>query len=389
VKIGYYCGLKLLRCGATLIATSRFPHDCAMRYAKEPDFDQWKPRLHIYGLDLRDLKSVVRFCDLISRRYHRLDIIINNAAQTVRRPPAFYRHLMPLEMKRPEELPAAIRQIVQPDVHRDAHGLPLHMRLIRNSAEQRGPTVTLPEPDGGPGSEATSPTNALTPKAAGQGTAIASAPFTDSSVSAAVMEAAGNLSAAMSQLAVVPGDEKHDVREFPPGYFDVNGQQLDLRKTNSWVLLLDQVEPTELLEVFAINALAPFIINSRLKHVMMRVPDVDKYIINVSAMEGKFYRHKGPHHPHTNMAKAALNMMTRTSAQDYAASRIYMNSVDTGWINDENPFEKAQHIARTNFQTPIDEIDAMARILDPILTGIATGKNEWGKFLKDYRETEW
>lgn len=150
-----------------------------------------------------------------------------------------------------------------------------------------------------------------------------------------------------------------------------------------------------------VNAIAPFVLNSRLKP-LMETPTVrpDRYIINVSAMEGKFYRYKMPNHPHTNMAKAALNMLTRTSSEDLAKkSRIFMNSVDTGWINDENPLEKASKIAKTNlFQTPIDEIDAAARILDPIFVGVnadeestngESGAKEYGKFYKDYKETEW
>ncbi len=83
VKIGFHCGLKLLRCGATVIATSRFPHDTAKRYAQEADFSQWRERLHVYGLDLRDLRSVTRLTDMIASRYPRLDVIVNNAAQVL------------------------------------------------------------------------------------------------------------------------------------------------------------------------------------------------------------------------------------------------------------------------------------------------------------------
>eukprot|EP00804_Cyclotella_cryptica_P021970 CCRYP_000913-RA/>CCRYP_000913-RA protein AED:0.02 eAED:0.02 QI:1956/1/1/1/1/1/2/63/155 len=153
-----------------------------------------------------------------------------------------------------------------------------------------------------------------------------------------------------------------------------------------------------------VNAIAPFVLNSRLKPLMEAPKNdpnrSDRYIINVSAMEGKFYRYKMPNHPHTNMAKAALNMLTRTSAEDLATkSRIFMNSVDTGWINDENPLEKASKIAKTNlFQTPIDEVDAAARILDPVFVGVNAdkeasgeerGMKDYGKFFKDYKETEW
>jgi NAD(P)-dependent dehydrogenase (short-subunit alcohol dehydrogenase family) len=194
------------------------------------------------------------------------------------------------------------------------------------------------------------------------------------------------------------------VAALPLGRLDVNGQQIDLRTSNSWLLKLDAVSTPELVEVFAINTLAPFLLNARLQPLLAataakRPPDSSAtsdveggaFIVNVSAMEGKFYRHKTPNHPHTNMAKAALNMMTRTSAADLAKShRIYMTAVDTGWINDENPRDKAARNAEVNhFQTPIDEIDAAARVLHPVFEGLTTGSPKFGVFLKDYAETEW
>jgi NAD(P)-dependent dehydrogenase (short-subunit alcohol dehydrogenase family) len=160
---------------------------------------------------------------------------------------------------------------------------------------------------------------------------------------------------------------------------------------NSWRMQLADVPTAEMLEVQLVNSVAPFILCSKLKPLMLRTPGRDKHIVNVSAMEGKFSRHtKTDKHPHTNMAKAALNMMTLTSARDYVLDGIHMNAVDTGWVTDEDPAQlSARKQEEHDFQPPLDIVDGAARVMDPVFAGLNSGKHSWGNFLKDYKPTEW
>ena len=336
VKIGYQAGIKLLRSGAQLIVTTRFPRDAAKRYAAEPDFPDWADRLEIFGLDLRHTPSVEAFCREMLAVRPRLDFIINNACQTVRRPPAFYDHMMDGERQSAGALPEHVRKLV--GAYEGLRGYDL---------------LTTRQPAG------------------------------------TIRELAQ--SAELSQVPLLPEEMSDQAHLFPAGRLDQDLQQLDLRDRNSWRLLLAEVPTVELLEVQLVNAVAPFILNARLKPLMTRVPSRDKHIVNVSAVEGQFYRRfKTTRHPHTNMAKAALNMMTRTAATDYHADGIHMNSVDTGWVTDEDPVEiAARKTAEHRFHPPLDIVDGAARICDPIISGINTGQHVWGQFLKDYKVTDW
>jgi len=296
IKIGFQLGLRLLRDGADVIVTTRFPNDAHRRYRAEPDAGGWLDRLRVVALDLRDLQGVEQFADHLVASEPSLDILINNAAQTVRRPLAFYAHLL-------------------------AHEAPA---LLEARAD-----TTLP---------------------------------------------------ALS-----------DPRWFPPARFDAHGQQVDLRPTNSWSQRLGEVGTLEMLEVQLVNAVAPFVLASRLKPLFLRAPFARRFIVNVSAMEGQFGRQtKTSDHPHTNMAKAALNMLTRTAAADYAADGIYMTSVDTGWITDEKPHPAAERAREDGFYTPLDCVDGMARVYDPIARGVnEPGEPFSGVFLKDYAPYPW
>jgi NAD(P)-dependent dehydrogenase (short-subunit alcohol dehydrogenase family) len=303
IKIGFEAARALLEAGARVAITTRFPRDAAQRFDAAIDAGRLshaaRERLEIVALDFLDVRGVMAWIDDRLARGDALDILINNAAQTVRRPAAYYARLAAAE--------------------RAGGALPA------------GPGAPAPED---------APEDAL------------------------------------AALAF-------------PDRANEEGLPLDLRPRNSWVLGAADVEPAELAEVHVINAIVPFLLASRLRPLLTRSRFPDRYIVNVSAMEGVFaYANKQPRHPHTNMAKAALNMFTRTSWPDYLRDGIYLNSVDTGWITQENPHPAKLRAEAGGFCPPLDAIDGAARVIAPILRGVR-GDPIAGAFFKDYEPAPW
>ena len=333
-KIGMYIALRLLRDGAHTTITTRFPRDAVRRFSSLPDAGDWLHRLRVVGIDLRDPAQVVALADAVAAAGP-LDILINNAAQTVRRSPGAYAPLAEAELAPLPEGPL-------PELLTFGHTNDPHPQALAAS--------------------------------------VASHP---------ILAAAASRADELTAAAMTAGSTSLE-RLAAGTAIDAGGLIPDENHVNSWTQHVHEVEPLEMLEVQLANATAPFILISRLRPSMAASPARRKYVVNVSAMEGVFSRrYKGPGHPHTNMAKAALNMLTRTSAGEmFETDGIMMTAVDTGWITDERPHFTKVRLAEEGFHAPLDLVDGAARVYDPIVSGEA-GVDQYGVFLKDYRPSDW
>ena len=605
LKIGYEVVLKLLRDGCFVVATTRFPHDAAERYCKESDYDQWCDRLQIYSLDLLDIPSVYCFVEHLKSKLPYLDILINNAAQTISRPPDFYKHMLPTESVPRHMLDMKQRRLLVPDVTltyclpsfyneskplkrtaampdsptkklklntsscndlssdlleqfkttntseryvvtfpttpEDVFQPPTFVKdasfRVRSSSEElsglekvavtsqtttsshfsntssdksdtskvvlkessnhlrcssetvvsvsQNPFDTLPSSSPlrhetsvtFPSTSNTSSTFAISTASLPTPSVLTPTPFIDSqstgsptlltvpplsgsqtcslgqstlsyassaissvpssslsfvstslpSSSSSTAKPGANLSFSLDGSVMTSSNEdpsppaelssptttkdeidnllpstsgsstssklhiNMDASSFPKGAYDNDGQQIDLRTFNSWKYTLCDVPLREMTNVLTINALGPFILTSQLKSLLKKSPSTRKFIVNVSAMEGQFHRtYKSEFHPHTNMAKAALNMMTRTSGIEYQFDGIFMTAVDTGWVTDERPFQQARHEENKGFKVPLDCVDGAARIYHPIVHGLDPEQTPYfAVFLKDYKPSPW
>lgn len=305
VKVGYATALKILRCGATLVLTSRFPALALEQLHREPDFETWKDRLTVYGLDLRNLNAIRDFIAFYKEQFSSLDILINNAAQTIKYTDEYYTPLIRKEQQ-----------------------------LLENNVFKQ-----------------------LT----GNQTPVAQA---------------------VKELAYEP-------EAYTPVPVNRFGQPVDFREQNSWNAALEDVSTYELIEVNLINHIAPYILIKELKPLMKASAYPEKFIINVTSSEGMFaYENKSIFHPHTNMTKAALNMLTRTSAAGFTKEGIYMSAVDVGWVSTGAIESLRSRQFEQDYIPPLDSVDAAARIMHPIDEGI-NKKYYFGVLLKNYKISDW
>jgi NAD(P)-dependent dehydrogenase (short-subunit alcohol dehydrogenase family) len=604
VKIGFRIALKLLRCGATVLITTRFPSDAADRFLAETDSSRWSSRLHVLALDFRDARTVEVFAAYLTRRLTHLDILINNAAQTVRRPPAYYHHLIDAELslqstgigegsgvsaaKRgmlteyfallrwgnvaTDESVEAADALMGDSLGDKIDGMPRRagkpsavLRIAASVTVATPPDLVAARHSALAIKEDETRTVAAGDAAAGGAahpTAMAVRPVTDAAERKPLPSRDGAMSVltapVLSQVALLSEDAAaKNAALFPQGALDGTGQQLDLRAEHTWSMRLSDVPAVEAAEMMAINAIAPMVLTARLRPLMSAEPpaghpsralgveraegrislalsaqaafsfaftmrgdpsealnltaierelwasatgpsrlsraadsvakwnasaisqaiasadignqaaskartvaippqappqhqaaasaaagaavsagddgegavgadeegfgvntpaDVlamreelramahrpDRFVVQVTAREGMFSpSFKKPFHPHTNAAKAALHMVVRTSAADFAMSRIFMTAVDTGWCSPMQPAHRAAAIEkRDGFLTPVDDVDGAARVLDPIISSIASSLDAeahkgldkapvWGVLLKHYAPHAW
>ena len=345
IKIGFEIAKQLLNYGCKVIVTTRFPKDALLKFKEDKEYNIWKDNLIIYPIDFRLFESTVKFVNYLLNNVSHLDILINNAAQTIRRPTSYYKYLLPIETQKfPEEEEA---------------------KIIKNDYNPRRNQLN----------EEKNNNNSLVSINDMKNKELESLP----------------MSVFASQIKIMEEQEQPDKILMSS---DKQPHEFTQGK-NSWKLELDEVPFEEFMEVQIINAWTPYYLNCKLKPLMEKSPFKDKYIINVTAMEGVFNAFKKTTHPHTNMAKAALNMMTRTCGEYYKKFNIYMTAVDTGWVSSMGELNKLFNKKDFNVfeevfcNVPLDCLDGAMRVLQPVIEGVKNKKYLYGVILKDYKEYHW
>lgn len=306
VKVGFATALKLLRNNANVVLTTRFPALALEQFKQEEDFEKWKDNLIIYGLDLRNLNAINEFIAFYKSKFESLDILINNAAQTIKYTDEYYQPLIRKEENLLDQFSSNKKVIA------NKTAVAAEVKSLEYGFEEK--------------------------------TEIALSRF---------------------------------------------GQPVDNREKTSWNSTLEEISMYELVEVNLINQIAPYFLIKELKPLFFNSEFNERFIVNVTSSEGIFsYTNKTIFHPHTNMTKAALNMMTLTSAKEFAEDSIYMTSVDVGWISTGAKESLRKKQFEEGYIPPLDSVDGASRIFDPIFQGI-NGKSIFGVLLKNYKVTNW
>ena len=353
VKIGYYIATKLLSYGAKVLITSRFPKDTLFKYQQDPEYEKWKNNLVIYPIDFRIFESTIKFVKFINENFPHVDILVNNAAQTIRRTASYYKYLLPTETK--ELNPEDEKKVIKNDYINLQKQLKEGEKSKNSKKEIENSLISLVNNDNPDYKE-------ILP-----------------------------LSVIASQIRIMEEKEQPHVT-----VMGGDGQPYDFSGgKNSWNFEFDEIPFQEFTEVQIINSWTPYYLCVKLKPLMLKSPFTDKYIVNVTAVEGIFNHFKKTTHVHTNMAKAALNMFTRTCGKYLEKENIYMTCVDTGWVSHMGEMNKMldpktqEHSEHEMAIVPLDELDGAMRVLHPIIEGIKNKKYYSGVLLKDYVVSNW
>ena len=359
VKIGYYIATKLLSYGAKVLITSRFPKDALFKFQKDPDYEKWKNNLVIYPIDFRIFESTIKFIQFINDNFPHVDILINNAAQTIRRTASYYKYLLPIETK------DLTKEEDKKIIKNDFINLQKQLKESESTTKLNDPSQAKKEIQN----------------------ALISLVDNKSKEYQEILP----LSVIASQIRIM--EEKSQPHVTVMGG---DGQPYDFSKgKNSWNFEFDEIPFQEFTEVQIINTWTPYYLCVKLKPLMMNSPFPDKYIVNVTSVEGIFNHYKRSSHVHTNMAKAALNMFTRTCGSYLKDIGIYMTCVDTGWVSPMNEMnslldkDKKNSYENEFVNVPLDELDGAMRVLHPIIEGIKNKNYLYGILLKDYVKSPW
>ncbi|KAJ3442781.1 oxidoreductase-like protein [Anaeramoeba flamelloides] len=377
-----------------------FPGDAYSRFEKDPFYEEWEKRLIIYPLDLRHYTSLLKFVDYIKNNYPKIDFLINNAAQTVKYPPAYYKHLVRNEKKkialgRQKKIISIdnkpfktkgnelVEQFHSKELTLNVNSLPLSVLLSQvqtEENEQTGFCKEFPDPDHVIDDDLiynqikkeieTKIENHEKPKSEKK-------EKIDLDQTIKILDNFSNedeYNMNIQMLKVL----KEQLSERNP-YEDI---QKDLRNQSSWTMELDEITPIEIYETMLINYLAPTVMINQFKDLMSRDLNgsLKSVIVNVTSKEGKFNSRKGSFHPHTNSTKAALNMITRTTGhQYYEHFNILLLGIDPGWIN--HVFDKSSISS-----CPLNYHDGATRILDPVFNPKSYIS---GKIYANFQLSEW